>query len=672
MKFTDKAPTIETPTYIKPGVDKKALGDLFSNALKAGETIHTNYQLGSLRDKINTEVKGYEDTNQAYETGMAAGQVAGGQQMAIDALWEGANPSGVDTQTTAGAITKLEADYQSNLQKFQAAKEQGKISEEELIARINKTTREFVNRNPWMEQELYQAAQTHLKNTGVADILKYRQDIAKEESKSVRDDYKAIRNQLLQANIPGGWAPGMPMDEMLRNLMFHQKQQYTTDVWKNWGTVSKEFDKQQIQAMLPTLYKDGIYSITNNKNREWANQLSQLQNPGKITEYLEVMRQDAANEVLQMRMRLADAGVAHTDEAKEAIKNFEDGFNNSIAGLTGVADGKKAAEILQNRASFMEAGQRIGVMTQVNKVAWDMTKDMLGALPESLKKRFVLTFGLDRLTSMSSKLFDTTFSATPEVQEFIKGGSASELFGGVLEAANTNPNNPTFSQGTLTLVQNFNKAFVSGQMSPVEIQTSISANLAHIAKNKDMFAVHLNPELASAVKPQVDTQMGFYGPRMFQAAQGHMKKNPGLQVTYDVTPSGGLVVYSNDPDVSADLNRNFVRQVNNALDAWANVNGISREKAAPEFYQQYFGSILADDPDIGGKGTNPEKPQKKETITPPDVPVVYNNPDKTGVQGGLDTKPGFHVRSLEELDMAFKAGKMKPNEYEIIKKFFQE
>lgn len=647
MKFTDQAPKIDTPTYIKPGVDKQAFGNLISGALKTGEKVYTDYQIGSLRDDINKEVKAYEDARIAQQESGPALAAAGGAAMAIDELWQSDSMMG---ETNIDQVNALEKEYKTNLEKFQAAKNQGRISEEELVARINKTTREFVNRNPWMEQELYSAAQQHLKNTGVADILKYRQDLAQETQKAERDDYKAIRNQLLQAGVPGGWRPGMPMDEMLRNLTQHQKVEYTTQMWKNFDIVSKGLDKEQIKSMLPTLYKDGIYSITNSKNREWAAQLSQLQQPGQIVSAIEIMRQDAANEVMLMRSRLAEAGVLHTDEAKEAVKNFEDGLMNSLKGLESVADGKKAAEILKSRADVIETGQRINVLNTVNKPAWDMMTEMLSAMPESLKQRFVQNFGIDKMVKTGAQLMDKTFATTPEVQSFIKSGTAAELFGGIMQAGNNNPNNPSFVQASKMLVESLNKAYTAGELTPTEQHVSINATLAHIAQNGKMFSVHTDPGLTSGLKPQIDFHMSKYGPGMFQAAQGHMKKNPGVQITYDVTPTGGLVVYSNDPDIAADLNRHFVSQVNNALDAWANVNGVSREKVAPEFYKQYFGDILADDPDIGGKGKNPDKIETD----------VERTPSRTG-----------NMRSVDDVLKAYNRGAINDAQYKALIDFFQ-
>jgi hypothetical protein len=633
MKFTYDNAKIKTPTFIKPGVDKQAFGDLVKGAMKTGELVHQNYQIGSLRDEINTKTKEYEDTNAQYEAGMQAGQVAGGQQMAIDALWEGAAESPVDTQTTAGAINKLETEYKANLDKFQAARSQGKISEEELVARINKTTREFVNRNPWMEQELYQAAQTHLKNTGIADILKYRTDLAEAASKETRDDYKAIRNQLLQAGVPGGWYPGMPMDEMMRNLMTHNKVEYTTKMWDNWDKVSKAMDRQTIKDMLPSLQKDGIYAITSSRGREWANGLSTLTNPNDIAAYKYNMQVQARNEVQLMRIRLSQEGVAGTEEGKQVIQDFEKSLNDMISGLDSVASGKTASEILKNRSDILELDQRIQVRSQINMEAWKAMTDVLPYLPKSAQDNLIRKSGAaDKVQDQFAKLLDMDYKNTPPVQEFVKKGTANYIFGEIIKQGEQDPTNPSLVNGMKMTAKGISAALTNPNMTDEDRYISINASFAAIARGQKFFAAQSpDSEFITTIKPQVDFMMKKYAPGIVTAAKDIMANIPYTEIVYDVTPSGGLVVYSNNSEVASKLNKSMVTQINNALDTWANVNGISRKEAAQTFFPQYFGDLLSNDPDLGGTGQNPTPPtgqssSKTQTAPLPETPPILEKP----------------------------------------------
>lgn len=655
MKFNDTAPKIETPLYVKPGVDKQAVGDLLKNLTTTGEKVYSDYQVGSLRDEINKEVDTYEKGYRAPEEASDAWMKAEGARLGQEEVYNQAQLAGGEVSP---AFSTLEKEYQTQLSRFQSARSQGKISEEELVSRINKTTREFVNRNPWMEQELYASAQQHLKNTGVADILKYRTDLQASAQKETRDDYKFMMHNIVNNNVPGGWYPGMPMNEMITNWTAWNKEQIVVKGWKDYDSIIQNKTKKEVTDLLPSMYSN-IYAISNDKYRTWANGFSQLGNPGQITAQIAAYKQDGANEVLQMKMRLSELGVSNTPEAKEAIASFEKSLNDGLDSLVGVADGKKAAEILKNRADTQSTMQKIGVMSQVNLAAIDAFKDILPFMRKSLQDRLMTTMGIDKIVDSGSKLFDASFSSTPQVQEMIRSGNAGELFGGILKAGNENPNNPSFMKATKILVDNFNKALP--EMKPEEQHAAVNTTLSHIAQNQQMFAAQSpDPGLISGLKPQIDFHMGKYAPGLFSVASESMKTNPGTKVIYDVTPSGGLVVYSNDTNLAKKINAGLVSQVNNALDAWANVNGISREKAAPAFYQEYFSGLvggeadmIVNDPDIGGSGVNPTPP-KPLAGTPTAEPSSH-----------------FNVRTVEEAKKAFDEGKMSKKEYDIVAKFFQ-
>lgn len=616
MKFTDQLDPIKTPTFIKEGIPNNALADLGKNLLVTGENAYNNYQQGSLRDAVNTNIDEYEENRKGFESGI----LAAGEQQAIDSMFEKAgDASNAQADVNdVNKIGKLQTSFQGHLQKYEAAARQGKISEEELIARINKTTREYVNKNPWMEAELYQSVREHLRNTGVADILKYRQEDAQASAKSEQDTYNKVRDYLFTNRL--GWEPGMPMPAMLTKMNDHMAFKLRVDVMNDVVSGNKAIDADSVRTMAPEIEKTWIQEGIFDFRSQYADKFKALApDDGKgFIATRALMKAEADDKLNKMKVFLADKNLLGDDLGKSMLKQAEEGYKSTIALIEEAADPKTAAETMRNFADYHYQTKRLQLQKEYDVPAIELANLVGPWLYPSIKDAIIsdTTKGgkLDKAVNLLTGILDGSRTQTKPNVDGVKNGNAATVFDLIVSGARTNPKVQGFRQAITTALGNFNETLSSGKIDKDEAHKFSNAVLQSLAKEGEMFrGTPVTPELAGHGQKMIDFTMEKYSLDMFGSAQATMKNRPGVQVKFDVVPGGGLVVRSNSPEVEKAFNEKIVSKINNALDAYAAINGLSREQAAKTFYPNHFGKLLGDkgaeellkDPDISGSKVAP-------------------------------------------------------------------
>ena len=138
-----------------------------------GVEAYTGYQGAQLEGAIEQQTQDFFSQNQAYDEGMQAGIDAQGVRIGIDKQWDNFDAKIED-------VNVLEKGFKEKMDKYASAMKQGKMSADQLYARIIATTREHVSRNPWLQKELLKTADDYLELTGLGGYIKEAQKNAKE------------------------------------------------------------------------------------------------------------------------------------------------------------------------------------------------------------------------------------------------------------------------------------------------------------------------------------------------------------------------------------------------------------------------------------------------------------------------------------------------------------
>jgi hypothetical protein len=154
--------------------------------------------------------------------------------------------------------------------------------------------------------------------------------------------------------------------------------------------------------------------------------------------------------------------------------------------------------------------------------------------------------------------------------------------------------------------------------------------------------------------------MGEIVPELFQSIDtviNNPKSAPGDKIILDVLPNGSFKIETNNPEANRKFNEKFSNQINNALDSYAVANGLSREKAAGEFYNKYFGDLLQGDPDLDTlQGATSSSPALSEpTLPTPSVEPPVANPSalQRVIPDGEALPPTILDRNLDSVEKKF-------------------
>lgn len=137
----------------------------------------------------------YTAKNAAFAEAQVGMTDAGGQRQAVNNIWNSFD------DVDMNKVNTLETSIKSNLDKYKTAYEQGGMSSDELVTRINTATRSAVARSPGMAKELVAQAGFYQELTGVSDLVKSAKTMEKEQKDLSAKRLATEDTQLVNAGI---------------------------------------------------------------------------------------------------------------------------------------------------------------------------------------------------------------------------------------------------------------------------------------------------------------------------------------------------------------------------------------------------------------------------------------------------------------------------------------
>lgn len=581
---------VKTPTFIAPPVVNRAASTLVegvASMVPAGIEAYKESQLGKIMPEIDEAITQYEESHQALQQTDAE---IGAQRAAADSIWDRYGKQDVsDPEGMASSLNAIEA----NLAKYVAARKQGKISEQALLGRINQITREAVMKNPWLEKELYAKAQGYLKMSGISDVLDYRMDLAKSEKDSADKTYNFFRQAVKDAGLPV--YPNEPLESMVNRYDVHAREAYMV-------TKAEQVRKGQ-QVLTEIMARDAIqsgnafnfhYADFGEFTNRYIQELAANPSAEGFANVVARMEMEAQQRVMQWNSAVRPA-LGQAPEATDFLNRIEGDYKQTLATLTKLGSAKEAAEFLKNKFEVLDYAQKNNLYSRYDVNSINFATTNISNLGITLRQ----LFGEAGAPTIQQLFTDMLHLTNPEdagrkaVESTISSGGASNLFKGLIGVPEPSKNQVDASVFVLKAV---NEKFANPETGVSKLQKQITAQsmLADIARGQAKLppAFSNDPQFSTEVRNLVDYSMDNTVKDLEYFVSKTLEKNPLLTLEVDLLPSGSFVINSNDSAVARKFNEKFSVQINNALDSLAKANGISREQAAQEFYQKYFGKYV--------------------------------------------------------------------------------
>lgn len=561
--------------FISPGVQDNSIAELIGDVGKAGVEAYTGYQLGEHTQRLQDITTEYfASQSEEYRTPEAEreGALAGSLEIANNEFFN----QMPDTPESVRQLDVRNKELDKQLSKYQNAVAQGRMSLGELQTRILSSTREAINQNPFLQQQLMQTADKYMELSGLGSFIKEQEKIQKSQQQQEDDIRKNMWSQAEKFNIAG-----------FRNM----------DLLTLNNALNKEMQAEYVRT---TAKKNQDYGdvLTKDQAKEWLNKVdpytyghySQLNTAIQNT-FKEANTTTYAPVMYRVRELLSGA-------KEEYKKNIPAVLRSEPAVKEAVADYEKRLDGIESRLSKLGSGEDAATAA---KNEFNTLKDMQET---SFRKRFKVE-ELDLIAKLAPLALPSILGENSEklkeyVASTVTGLFESASFKEGLPTKETSGNNPAEAtlkaagivgsrdkdwSGLNKVMTTYNKAIVNIPEAK-DRQFTSRRFLKNIA---DMDLTGIDSESSLKVKELIDNHLNdkAYGVGAILSTINKYNEQ-GKNISIDIFENGNIAFLSPDKDVTSALNEGYGTSIVNALNIYSQLHGMSKKEAANGFYQEYF------------------------------------------------------------------------------------
>jgi hypothetical protein len=580
---------VSASPFIAPGVSDNSMATLVAGLGKLGVEAYTGYQEAGLEKDITTTTQDYFTNQRQYEEGQQAGVDAAGVGKGIDAFWDKAATEAADAKD----LSLLETKFKSKMETYASAMKQGKMTADQLYARIINTTREHVSRNPWLQKELLKTADDYLEITGLGGYIKTAQKSTKEEQdfqkkfleeRMTRADKLGLNpmsNRNWDAQLTEREAGKAKLESMNLGL------QHVKDMLPEDAAKFLEDARPQVYPALWTNLQDTMISQMNTKQANgmpitWEQQKYNIRR--EALQFKDKLRAL----VIQNNPRLmGEASVkdflTHTDQTVDELNKALDTFGS----------GDDALKFAQNQYNIVKAQQELQVAKMVSLPALNAAGVLMKDMPQGMQMRFMAEHpnAVNMMLSSTAMLLDGTISPI-NVTHGVKAIS------GILAVGENRPVPTELGKAITTMAATLRdpKSFPDLK-TKVDTQSQLVGQMANVAA-KDQFA-----GMSPADRATTTTVVAEYMDSAEELVNKNIKKlaEEGVNIGWGQLADGTITLQyqegskRNDEEL-ARLNAIYPGHMNNAIKAYSHLAG--REDYGKVF-QNFF--LKGGDPNLQPK-----------------------------------------------------------------------
>lgn len=567
-KFNETVSNIGANPYISPGVRDDATAGLLSNVASIGVKAYTGYQQASLQKEITGIADEYfsapsqEDINQM---GVEVG--------ALEGAFAGQFP---DTMEGVKKLEGLNQVFEKKLNTLAAASKQGRMSLEELQTRILSATREAVNRNPMIQQELLSTADKYMELSGLGSFIKAQSKREEDVYKAELDRRKQLEKIAEANNVPNFFNMSnaeleFAVNEELKQNRAADEVDYinkigahvTREQFAQWeqtnGDAFQQGHYNRLNVAVQTLFKEN--NTNNYANVKYA-----------FSELIAGAKADFRS-AIPPHLRGEEA-------AKRRVAEYEKSLDDMQKRLESLGSGEDATKVWSNLSSQYKAMQDVALRQQLNPEKFALMTDFWARVPQSF---LVDQNGKDSnnlkdlkayFSGALNKAFDIP-AVAGQLPTADKPNPASKI---LLNAAHQTAVETGDWKGFKEVVSAYNQGLS-------QIKDSKSKAL-FMEQNLDALSKMDLTGLDAEGISQLDSMISAYTSNPNFGVRGiaaNMEKYPGTAM--DILPDGHILFTGPEKDA---FNGAYATKLNKALDVYAKSRGISTKEAAADFYNTFY------------------------------------------------------------------------------------
>lgn len=588
------SPNVGYASYATPGIVDRSKGIGYqgiaigaqgagiaaTQALQLGQDVKEGFALADLEAAQEDEINNYMESKKNPQIAADATIDAATLERTSQSLWsklgDGSSIEDID------AVEKL---YKDRISTFKRASEQGVMSPDEFAQRTLAVTREAINRNPHMYNEILAHSKKTLGLSGIEDLIAAEKSEKDSAAKQFQKRIDAAMQISKENNIPHRYTSTGEFDLAYaegQNALV-QKEKFGAEAISRM--VEYQNNSEKLQAADFIRGPNGIAALNGIINNTTDVLIGMAKSPDNKTDILTLSRQAIDG----IKRQVADrAGpLMHLPGVKEQIAYFNNNADSIVSNIEKYSSKEDQVKFLENHSkiiretSYQELSKKVNpeslkVLTQILSTAGaarliesnptmmgkiqDTLGNILSGVSNGLGTDYTLRDGSGR--NIVSSAIDVLASNASKGDE-----SSSNILGQTIETVWSDTKSPKFKGAADKL------GFYDSYMKALGNQNNKDGfkNLSDIARGK------------ASENLEEYMQMTLSG---FSKDIASMSSK-GTDVKLSMLPDGRLNIQSSNPADTDLLLKKYGIRINEGLRVFSNLTGTNTKQASEALYPQY-------------------------------------------------------------------------------------
>jgi hypothetical protein len=579
--------------FVRQPVADQSSNVLLGSALDMTDQAYEGYQMASIEDEQEKVIDEYMSRRSG--TTQRLGEEIGALDVAEKSIWEKVS-SDPNYQPDVTDFNAVDQALQSRLSKLKLAQEQGVMSPQAFTDRVLAVTREAINRNPGMYEQLKQHSSRVLEMSGIVDTVKADAKTAEDAKKSQDKMLENIVTLAGKHDVPTYMTPsgGIDYSRMKGEVDKIQQQKQIVTAAENFGKLDTEEKKKVGRDFMAG--GNGI-GLMNGKLTELLSSNAMLLNQGGDVQGTLTQMRLRGEAAYQQYFQMLSPIVADSPAAKEALDYFRKQIDVSMAFMEKATTKEDAAKRSTAITQMLRNEQFQEVSKMVNPELLQMTTQILN------------TIGAPRILEQNSELMGQMVNTFGDLLNGVSG-SPRVNYDASLQGKNV------VSQGLITMakegltdpkaLQFFEKTFstIANDLQNPDVFKTTGQKFGFYEKLiRDLGDPTLKGALSKVGTGSISQATGMIDDYVQLTTKDMWKQvrsweGKGVEITLDVLPDGRSIFKTNNPQATQDLNGRYAPRLNDSLAAMSNLMGLDmKSTAVNQFYPNYLPQF-ADDPDL--------------------------------------------------------------------------
>ena len=589
-------------------IGAQGAGIAATQALQLGQDVKEGFALADLEKEQEAEIDSYMESKKNPQIAADAAIDAATLEKTSQSLWsklgEGSSIEDID------AVENL---YKDRISTFKRASEQGVMSPDEFAQRTLAVTREAINRNPHMYNEILSHSKKVLGLSGIEDLIAAEKNSNDSAAKQFQKRIEAAMQISKENNIPHRYTSTGEFDLAYaeRQNAIVQEEKFGADAISRM--VDYQNNTEKLQAADFIRGPHGITALNGVLNQTTDTLIGIVRSPDNKTDLMTLARQSIDG----LKRQVADrAGpLMHLPGVQEQLTYFNNNADSILSNLEKHTSQEDQVKFLENNSKMIrEKGYQ--------DIARNVNPEVLKAITQILS-----TVGGDRLINDDHALMGKVQNTLGNILSGVSNGlgtdytlrdrSGRNIVSSAVDvlASNVAKGDPssstTLNQTIETVWADTKSPKFASTGDKYKFYDDYMKSLGSQA-NKEGFK-----NLSDAARGKASENLEEY----MQLTTGGLKAdlaavaNKGTEVKMSVLPDGRLNIQTSNPTDTDLLLKKYGIRINEGIRVFSNLTGTNTKQASEALFQQYDAlkslmperEIASDSKQQEGKpnGTNP-------------------------------------------------------------------